>query len=65
MKTNVGKIDRIIRIIIGIGLLSMGGCANWIPFIVGLIILFTGIFGYCGIYALLKTSTCKSCEMKE
>lgn len=59
---NVAKPDRIIRIIIGIGLLSLlffldGNAKYW--GLVGLIPLITGLFGFCPIYYLLKISSKK------
>ena len=54
---NVGKPDRIIRIILGIALLSLlffldGNAKYW--GLVGLIPLITGILGVCPIYYLFK-----------
>ena len=59
MKTNVGGIDKILRIVVGIVLIAMaalgvvGACA-WI----GVLPLLTGLFGVCPAYSLLGTSTC-------
>lgn len=54
---NVGKPDRIIRIILGIALLNLlffldGNAKYW--GLVGLIPLITGILGVCPIYYLFK-----------
>lgn len=62
MKKNVGKVDRVIRIVLGLALLSLlllldGNARYW--GLIGLIPLITGIAGYCPIYAILKTSTNK------
>ena len=65
MKTNVGKTDRIIRIILGLGLIYLGTRWSWIFILLGIIVLLTGIFGYCWLYSLLKISTCKSCQIKK
>lgn len=59
---NVGKPDRIIRIILGLGLLSLlffldGNAKYW--GLVGLIPLITGLFGFCPIYYLLRISSKK------
>lgn len=60
MKQNVGSVDRWIRIVLGIALLSLiaflDGGIRWIG-LIGLIPLVTGILNYCPIYALLKIST--------
>jgi len=60
MKKNVGKVDRWVRIVLGVVLLSLivflSGGIRWIG-LIGLIPLLTGIFEYCPIYALLKIKT--------
>lgn len=64
MTTNVGMIDRVIRIIIGVILLAYAlkiGFAptgwNWVGWI-GVIPILTAIFGYCPLYSLVGMSTC-------
>jgi len=64
MKKNMGKTDRIIRIIAGIVLAIVGGMylgAWWgvLFFIIGLILLITAIVGICPLYLLFKISTLK------
>lgn len=63
MEKNVGSIDRIIRIVVGIVLLlwglGSGGLLGWIAVIIGLIALLTGILGTCWLYKLLKINTNK------
>ena len=62
MKQNVGSTDRLVRIIIGIAILSLlvflNGGIKWIG-LIGLIPLLTGLFNFCPIYALLGISTNK------
>ncbi len=62
MKTNLGGIDRIIRIIIGL-LIGIAGLyyQNWWG-LVGLIPLLTGLFNYCPVYSLFKINTHKKAE---
>lgn len=60
MKTNVGGLDKIARIVIGallIGLALTGtiGAWGWI----GVIPLATGLLNSCPLYSLLGISTCK------
>jgi len=58
MKKNENKLDRIIRICIGVALLSLYfGPAQSAWGLVGLIPLFTGIFGFCPVYKTLGLST--------
>jgi len=61
MKINVGGIDKTLRIVVGIGLLSLiflvDGPAKWWG-LLGLVPLGTGLFGFCPLYALFGFSTC-------
>lgn len=61
MHNNVGPTDRIIRIVIGLALLSLiffiDGSLRWLG-LVGLVPLITGIAGRCPAYWLLKLNTC-------
>lgn len=63
MKTNEHPIERILRIIVGIGILSLAFVGPKTPWAyVGILPLATGIFGFCPLYALLGISTCRSCK---
>jgi hypothetical protein len=58
MKLNVGGIDRILRIVVGVALIAwavMGGPVwAWI----GIVPLVTGLFKFCPLYTLLGMNTC-------
>ena len=59
MKFNVGGIDRILRIIVGIVLIAltlMGtiGVWGWI----GVVPLVTGLFKFCPLYSIIGMNTC-------
>ena len=59
MKTNVGGIDKILRIVAGIALIAMAamgivGAWGW----VGVVPLLTVLFGTCPAYTLLGLNTC-------
>jgi len=61
MKSNVGGIDRFLRIAVGIILLALAatgtvGAWAW----VGLVPLATGLIGWCPPYSLLGINTCKN-----
>jgi hypothetical protein len=59
MKTNVGSIDRAMRIAVGLILagLAATGTVGWWGWL-GLVPLATGIAGWCPPYAMLGISTC-------
>ena len=65
MKINEGSIDRIIRVIIGLALLALGvlgyatGTWMYAAYILGAILLITGMVGFCPLYLLFKVSTAK------
>jgi Inner membrane protein YgaP-like, transmembrane domain len=59
MQINEGSIDRAIRIVVGIMMLSfvmIGPHSLWGLF--GLVPLLTGIWGYCPLYRVLGVTTC-------
>ena len=59
MKANVGTIDRVIRIIGGIILISLAATGIFAPWgWIGVVPLLTGIFKFCPVYAPLGISTC-------
>jgi hypothetical protein len=61
MKTNVGSIDRIARVIAGLVLIALaatGTVGAW--GYVGVVPLVTGLFSICPAYSLLGISTCPS-----
>lgn len=61
MKANVGGIDKILRIVVGLGLLSLlfvlDDNARWWG-LIGLGPLATGLFNFCPLYTLVGISTC-------
>lgn len=61
-KTNVGGIDRIVRILVGLALLAgffLYPDASWRYLtLVGIVPLFTGLFGTCPLYSLFGMSSC-------
>lgn len=61
MNTNVGMIDRTLRIVIGlalIGFAASGQIGIW--GYIGIGPLLTGIFRFCPGYSLLGVNTCKT-----
>ncbi len=62
---NVGQVDRIVRIVIGVALLAAAYLwqtdviVRGIVGLVGLVALFTGIMGTCTLYSLIGVNTNK------
>ncbi|MFW5331907.1 YgaP family membrane protein [Hydrogenophaga sp. ZJX-1] len=59
MTKNVGGIDRILRILVGVALIAaaaMGSIGVW--GYIGVVPLLTGLMGWCPPYALLGFNTC-------
>jgi len=59
MKQNEGKIDRILRVLFGVGFLSLAFVGPQTPWaFLGLVPITTGLLGWCPVYTLLGISTC-------
>jgi Inner membrane protein YgaP-like, transmembrane domain len=58
MKPNIGKIERIVRIVVGLGVLSLAFVGPHSPWAyLGVLPLLSGLIGWCPPYALLGIST--------
>ena len=57
MKSNVGSLDRIIRIVLGLGIAIVGIIFESYWGLLGIPILATGVFRYCLLYPLLGINT--------
>lgn len=58
MKSNVGKTDRIIRLLLGLLIIAAGiYFGTWLGAI-GVILLITAAIGWCPLYAPFGFSTC-------
>ena len=60
MKANVGGIDRVLRIVVGLTLIAMAitgavGAWGWI----GVVLVATGLIGWCPAYLPFGLSSCK------
>ncbi len=65
MQANVGTLDRIARIVVGLALIGLTlagviGVWGWI----GVVPLATGIFRFCPAYPLLGINTCGKCKSR-
>lgn len=61
VNTNIGTADRLIRVLVGLALLSLlfvlEGNIRWIG-LVGLVPLLTALIGWCPAYTLFRIDTC-------
>ncbi|MEA5160764.1 DUF2892 domain-containing protein [Cereibacter johrii] len=61
-KTNVGGIDRILRIVAGLALLAafflLPDASYRVVLLIGIVPLLTGLFSTCPLYTLLGLNTC-------
>jgi len=56
---NVGQIDKIIRIVVGLALIALVFVGPQTPWgWIGVILLVTGLVGFCPAYKLLGVNTC-------
>ncbi|WP_296645051.1 YgaP family membrane protein [Roseinatronobacter sp.] len=61
---NVGSIDRVLRIVVGVALLlgfalNMGGAYSWL-YLIGIVPLATGLMSTCPLYAIIGVNTCST-----
>lgn len=60
MKKNVGSIDKVARVIIGLVIIALGILYQSWWGLVGIVPLFTSVVGWCPIYLPFGISTCKT-----
>ena len=59
MKRNVGTIDKVLRVIVGIVIIAVGLYFKSWWGLIGLLPIATGLAGYCMLYSIFGISTCK------
>lgn len=61
LKKNVGGIDRILRIVVGLALIAgffmTSGSYSWL-YLIGIVPLATGLMSSCMLYTILGVNTC-------
>lgn len=58
MKSNVGSLDRVLRLLLGLALFGAGDYFQSWWGLVGLVPFVTSLLGFCPAYRLLGLSTC-------
>lgn len=62
MQKNVGSVDKIVRIVLGLGLLSLlfllEAPMKYLG-LIGIVPLLTSLMGWCPLYTLLGVNTCR------
>lgn len=64
MELNVGLIDRTLRVILGLLIISLGLQFNSSWGMLGLIPFLSGLVGWCPLYRMLGIRSCSRKEMK-
>ena len=59
MDKNIGGVDKILRAILGLGIIGAGIFLQSWWGAVGVVLLLTSLMGWCPPYALLGINTCK------
>lgn len=55
---NVGPVDRLIRVVLGVAILGYFALGTWSAWaFLGLLLVATGLVGYCPLYSLLHITT--------
>jgi hypothetical protein len=59
MKSNVGGIDKWLRIVVGLLLIAWAATGGPVWAWIGVVPLATGVFNFCPLYRLVGINTCK------
>lgn len=60
MSRNEGALDRTLRVLVGLGVISLAFVGPQTPWAwLGLVPLVTGLVGWCPVYSVLGIRTCK------
>jgi hypothetical protein len=65
MKANVGGIDRLLRILLGLGLIAWALLGGPLWAWLGVLPLATGLMRFCSLYPLLGINSCAQPSAKE
>ena len=65
MKKNEGTIDRVLRVLLGLGLISYAAVNGAAWGYIGAVPLLTGLIGSCPAYSIFGFSTCGTCSSQK
>lgn len=65
MKTNVGSVDRIVRLVLGVVIILLGIYFKSWWGIIGIVPAITGLLNFCPAYSLIGVSTKKKVETEK
>ncbi|RLA75737.1 MAG: DUF2892 domain-containing protein [Epsilonproteobacteria bacterium] len=66
MKKNIGKIDKTIRIVLGLAIIAYGLMTESLLGLIGLVPLGTALISWCPLYPVCGISTaCKNCDTEK
>jgi len=55
---NMSKTERIIRVVVGLGVIIWGLVTKNVLGLIGLLPLITGLVGWCGLYKIMGNKSC-------
>ena len=59
MQCNVGREDKIVRFVAGAVVIGVGFYYGSYLGVIGVVLVFTALFGLCPVYSIFGISTCK------
>jgi len=65
MKSNLGRTERIVRIVVGLVFLALGAGWWWGFYVLGGIAFLTALIAWCPLWAVMAISTCKELEEED
>ncbi len=57
-KVNEGTADRVVRVVVGVGLVYLALTKGWLWAWIGVVPILTGATGICPLYSLFGINTC-------
>lgn len=59
MKVNLGSVDRVLRVLVGVALIAWALTGGPVWTWIGVVPLATALFKFCPLYAILGINTCR------